>query len=285
MARDLVLPTLPHRPDTKPITRPVAACQGTLSRLDTVLPAVVMLGASGQHIGRCRHACLAHCGHQPCRRCPGWSTISPQLAQTKERRSARATVREKLGEVDALRWSGESYLDFRRATVALESAAIMARVPRKSVQRYIKAAVAARQASEILPVGPEGELDGAVDTAHDQAVMAALDDVSRRLWHPWVAMLVHHLGNSPAGHLLPASTAHWPVARSVDGRRSPCPARAGRPCRRSSRPGARRQLLGGPSAPSLAVPPLGAAKPCARRPAESGAAGRCAGPAGEQLPT
>jgi hypothetical protein len=33
-------------------------------------------------------------------------------------------------------------------------------------------------------------------------------------------------------------------------------------------------------APSLAVPRLGAAKPCARRPAESGAAGRCAGPAG-----
>ncbi|HEY2831361.1 MAG TPA: hypothetical protein VGJ14_02970 [Sporichthyaceae bacterium] len=39
--------TSPVRPDPKPRTRPVVLCQGTLSRLDTVLPAVVMLGASG----------------------------------------------------------------------------------------------------------------------------------------------------------------------------------------------------------------------------------------------
>jgi hypothetical protein len=38
-------------------------------------------------------------------------------------------------------------------------------------------------------------------------------------------------------------------------------------------------------APSLAVPRLGAARPCSRRPAESGAAGWCAWPAGGRLPT
>jgi len=37
----------PVRPDTKAITWTVVPCQGTLSRLDTVLPAVVALGASG----------------------------------------------------------------------------------------------------------------------------------------------------------------------------------------------------------------------------------------------
>jgi hypothetical protein len=39
--------TSPIRLDTKPRTRPVVLCQGTLSRLDAVLPAVVTLGASG----------------------------------------------------------------------------------------------------------------------------------------------------------------------------------------------------------------------------------------------
>jgi hypothetical protein len=37
----------PVRPDTKPLTWPVVPGQGTLSRLDASLPAVVMLGASG----------------------------------------------------------------------------------------------------------------------------------------------------------------------------------------------------------------------------------------------
>lgn len=41
----MLCPHLPVRPDTKPITRPVVLCQGTLSRLDTVLPAVVILEA------------------------------------------------------------------------------------------------------------------------------------------------------------------------------------------------------------------------------------------------
>lgn len=45
------------------------------------------------------------------------------------------------------------------------------------------------------------------------------------------------------------------------------------------------EWVDGCGVPSVAVPRLCAAKPCARRPAESGAAGRCAGPAGEQLPT
>lgn len=36
-----------HRPDTKPITRPAVLCQGTHSRLDAVLPAVVTLWVTG----------------------------------------------------------------------------------------------------------------------------------------------------------------------------------------------------------------------------------------------
>lgn len=116
--------------------------------------------------------------------------ISPQLAQTKERRSARAAVREKLGEVEALRWSGESASDFRRAMAALESAAIMARVSRRAIERYNAAAIAARKASDVLPVGPNGELEGAVDWVHEKAMVNALTDVTRHLWHPWATKLL-----------------------------------------------------------------------------------------------
>lgn len=118
--------------------------------------------------------------------------IAPQLARASERRLARASVLEKLGEVEGLRWDDEPYHDFRRALVALQAAAIMARVPRKSVDLYIAAALAARDASETFDgAGPHDEPASVLlDNEKAEAVGAALAAVSRLLWHPWMGRLV-----------------------------------------------------------------------------------------------
>lgn len=47
MARDLGSSRPFRRPDTKPLIRSAVACQGTLPRLDAVLPTVVILATSG----------------------------------------------------------------------------------------------------------------------------------------------------------------------------------------------------------------------------------------------
>jgi hypothetical protein len=112
------------------------------------------------------------------------------LGQGRERRAARADVREKVAEVEALRWADEPYQDFRRAVAALEAAAIVARVPRPPIRRYVHAAEAARGASVVMDdVGPNGEAGGVLlDHEKKNDVDVALEGLSFALWHPsWSA--------------------------------------------------------------------------------------------------
>jgi DNA helicase IV len=115
--------------------------------------------------------------------------IAPHFTQAAERRTARGQVRERLAEVESLRWEDESYLDFRKAVAALEAAAIIARVPRAAVRSYVKTAEAARQASETYPEGPDGEPITLVSTELADRVQDELERVSQVLWHPVLGRL------------------------------------------------------------------------------------------------
>jgi hypothetical protein len=115
--------------------------------------------------------------------------VAPQLLQSRERRASRAAVREKIAEVEVLRWEDEPYQEFRKAIAALESAAMIARVPRHPVQEYVRAAEQARHASQVHPGGPDGEPITTLDEEHDELVQGALDRLSRLLWRPWVGRL------------------------------------------------------------------------------------------------
>lgn len=112
--------------------------------------------------------------------------IAPQLMQAKERRAARAAVREKIADVEALRWEDEPYRDFQRAVSALEAAAILARLPRKAVRSYLNAADAARRASYVIEDGPDGGPETILlNGPESQAVKASLEHLGVVLWHPW----------------------------------------------------------------------------------------------------
>ncbi|WP_146147490.1 hypothetical protein [Prauserella shujinwangii] len=121
--------------------------------------------------------------------------IAPQVTQTKDRRAARAAVREKIDEVDALRWEDQPYLEFRRAIASFEAAAILARVPRSAARRFAEAATEARQESQHFPEGPDGEpITILLDDAKEEAVLAAVSELSLRLWHPWLAKIRLRVG-------------------------------------------------------------------------------------------
>ncbi|SFG72483.1 hypothetical protein [Amycolatopsis regifaucium] len=115
--------------------------------------------------------------------------VSPQVTQAKDRRAARAAVREKVAEVDALGWHDEPYPDFRRAVAALEAAAILAGVPRSKVLRFTQAVIEARNSSETYDEGPDGEPLTVRGTAEEEAMRGAIEDLSRSLWHPWLEKL------------------------------------------------------------------------------------------------
>lgn len=115
--------------------------------------------------------------------------IAPQITQSKERREARAVVRERIADVEALRWLEQPYQDYKRALAALEAAALVARVPRPVVQRYVRASEAARDVMVEAP-GPDGEDASFLpDGPEALAVASALEGLSAALWHPWLARL------------------------------------------------------------------------------------------------
>lgn len=117
--------------------------------------------------------------------------IAPQITQARERRAARALVRERVADVESLRWLEYPYPEYRRALAALEAAALIARVPRIAVRRYVQAAYAARSAMREAPgAGPNGEDASYLPEGPEaRAHAAALDQLSASLWHPWLVRL------------------------------------------------------------------------------------------------
>ncbi|MEU6779327.1 hypothetical protein ABZ912_08980 [Nonomuraea angiospora] len=117
--------------------------------------------------------------------------IAPQITQLKERRAARALVRERVADVESLRWLEYPYSEYKRALAALEAAALIAGVPRIAVQRYVKATDATRGVMrEASGAGPDGEDSSyLVEGPETRAYAEALDQLSATLWHPWLVRL------------------------------------------------------------------------------------------------
>lgn len=115
--------------------------------------------------------------------------VSPQLMQAKERRLARANVREKLATVDSLRWETEPYPEYLKAIAAFEAAAILGGVPRRVVRRCVMAADDVRRASEVFEgEAPDGgPLGVLLDKSKNEEFVRAVEELSQHLWHPMLA--------------------------------------------------------------------------------------------------
>jgi hypothetical protein len=80
------------------------------------------------------------------------STVAGYLTSGQSRREVRGAVLQRLADVETARWVGPpdaiDYPTFRSACHALETAALIARVPRDAVQHYLRYARAARMSSQ-----------------------------------------------------------------------------------------------------------------------------------------
>lgn len=134
------------------------------------------------------------------------STISTYLTSARSRREVRGAVLEKLSAVEAARWAGPPdpvyfYVDFLAACRALETAALVARVPRRAVSHYLTYAYAARSMSEAnWERWQEEEVGGFVSVGLTEAVRESAETLTRIIWSPWLRPgLRWHLMNEQKG--------------------------------------------------------------------------------------
>jgi hypothetical protein len=116
------------------------------------------------------------------------SVIGQWVAGGKDRRAARAAVLDKPAAVEAARWVGDDPGDdnvkLRTAIRELETAALLARVPRAAVVPYAQLAAAA-----LGYMHGEVEQTGSVDYAGitmrmSDTIIGAAEVVSRAAWSP-----------------------------------------------------------------------------------------------------
>jgi hypothetical protein len=112
--------------------------------------------------------------------------IVPYLTNLRERRIARAAVGERIADVEASRWAGDSssYRNLRTVIHGFDARAMVAGMPRELVRIYIKLCMVAfatsRHNLEIM-VDDEG---GGISTRLDNLVTAARDLLIEFCWHP-----------------------------------------------------------------------------------------------------
>lgn len=114
------------------------------------------------------------------------SVLGQYLASSKDRREARARVLSAIAEVEESRWVGEgnaTAAEFQTALRNLQTAALIARLPRDAVFEYGALAQAARWLSqETWDRTIEPELGGGIDAHLADATREAARAISELAW-------------------------------------------------------------------------------------------------------
>lgn len=122
--------------------------------------------------------------------------VTQYISRGVERRQARGSVRDALSEVERLRWTfdlkDDEVIEFRRALRSFASAALVAGMPRRLVDRYEHMAQVSRFATRLKfqnqnvtsaeHMTLDAELEQCVEKAHQL--------VADYLWHPLLARLL-----------------------------------------------------------------------------------------------
>lgn len=113
------------------------------------------------------------------------SVAGQYVTSAKDRRSARAEVLNALGAVESARWAPhtEGAPSFRDAARALQTAALVARVPRALLVEYLQLAQAACWRSfEKWEEDPDPEYGGGISADFADAVRQAARSLSDVIW-------------------------------------------------------------------------------------------------------
>lgn len=168
------------------------------------------------------------------------TTISTYLTSGQSRRTGRGAVLAALSEVEEARWAGPddniTYSTFLTKCRALETAALIARVPREAVMQYLIYAHAARMCSQDNwdQHGVE-EVGGFVDPEVDKSVREAAAVLTGVIWRPWLSRpllhqrlqahrrAIYRRSNEPIRYQIKQSREHFglPVEHFGHSRRQP----------------------------------------------------------------
>lgn len=116
------------------------------------------------------------------------SIATHYLTTGRERREIRSTAMHKLGDVEQIRWAGDySRKEFRIALRELETAALIAQLPRDLVLLYKLLAETARTLSENdleENHGQDEDYAGGIDGMFAAIVRDTAATMSRAIWSP-----------------------------------------------------------------------------------------------------
>lgn len=108
------------------------------------------------------------------------SAVAQYFSGGQQRRELRGAVLERLAAVESARWESDPGL-LMAATRSLESAALIARVPRVVIDRYVKSARAAQ--SNLQDTG-DPDIGFFIDNSVADQVREAAEDVAEAVWSP-----------------------------------------------------------------------------------------------------
>lgn len=118
------------------------------------------------------------------------SILGPMIVQRTELRGLRAAALRAVADVESKRWAPGDFRAYRDAVVTFRSEALVARVDRRVVERYILLSYVARQRSdqdhEELQSDEHG---GGISPELNSVVRQAANLVVTTLWQPWRSRL------------------------------------------------------------------------------------------------
>lgn len=117
------------------------------------------------------------------------SFIGQYLIGAQTRRQLRSQVLAALESVESARWAGNGSTptQYAQAMHELETAALVARIPRIAVTSYkVLASVAQRLSQENYDEEPDPEYAGGILSELADPVRAAAGEISRLVWTPWL---------------------------------------------------------------------------------------------------
>jgi hypothetical protein len=122
------------------------------------------------------------------------SVIGNYVGAGKARREVRSAVLKALASTENARWIGlaesNEYRHFREALRELETAALIARIPRLAVQHYTVLAVTARGLSDEDYEDKGGDEDmgaGGIESSFARVVRDSAEIVTQLAWRPWLS--------------------------------------------------------------------------------------------------
>lgn len=111
------------------------------------------------------------------------------VAEGKARRQFRGDALKVLTEVESRRWAGQqhSYREFARSLNDLQTAALVARIPRRAVHQYLILADVARRVSDDSFKELDEDFDagaGGINSQFASLVRDTADVIARLAWEP-----------------------------------------------------------------------------------------------------